>query len=380
MKYLGYAQSAFFGGRASAHIRKAVVPVVYTDFLSMYPTVNSLMNLWRFVIAEEIRVVNNCRDQILEFLQNLKPSDHFEPESWKSLTAFVRIVPDGDILPTRAKYSSVSNDWQVAVNNLYADPEATVSQELWFSFPDAVASMILTGKIPRIIDAFRIEPRGVHQGLKPTKLRGSIEIDPAGRDFFKTVIEERNRLSSRTDLPGAERTRLNKALKVLANAASYGIYAEMNPQETDEKVNVTCHGIDPEPFTCRVAHPDVPGEYCFPPLASLITGAARLMLALVEHSVTEQGGTYAMEDTDSMAIVATKQGGLVPCHGGPHRLKGGEDAVKALSWKQVEEISKKFDRLNPYSRDAVPGSVLKIEEDNLDPRTHKQRQLYCLAI
>jgi len=49
-EYLGYAQSAFFGGRASAHIRKVPVPVVYCDFLSMYPTVNSLMNLWRFVL------------------------------------------------------------------------------------------------------------------------------------------------------------------------------------------------------------------------------------------------------------------------------------------------------------------------------------------
>jgi hypothetical protein len=43
-RYLGYAASAFFGGRTSAHIRKVEVPVVYTDFLSMYPTVNSLMD------------------------------------------------------------------------------------------------------------------------------------------------------------------------------------------------------------------------------------------------------------------------------------------------------------------------------------------------
>src|SRR5882762_723160 len=38
-------------GRTSAHIRKVTVPVVYTNFLSMYPTVNSLMDLWRFVTA-----------------------------------------------------------------------------------------------------------------------------------------------------------------------------------------------------------------------------------------------------------------------------------------------------------------------------------------
>ena len=167
---------------------------------------------------------------------------------------------------------------------------------------------------------------------------------------------------------------------MLANAASYGIYAEMNPQETDEKSWVTCHGIDCEPFKCRVAHPDVPGAYCFPPLASLITGAARLMLALLEHCVSELSGTYAMEDTDSMAIVASKTGGMVPCPGGPYETKDGRSAVKALSWKQVQEISDRFAALNPYDREAVSGSVLKIEEDNFDPKTRIQRQLYCFAI
>ena len=60
-RYLGYAQSAFFGGRTSAHIRKVAVPVVYTDFLSMYPTVNALMGLWRFVVAENVSVVPDGR-------------------------------------------------------------------------------------------------------------------------------------------------------------------------------------------------------------------------------------------------------------------------------------------------------------------------------
>src|SRR6185312_15638765 len=112
------------------------------------------------------------------------------------------------------------------------------------------------------------------------------------------------------------------ALKVLANATSYGIYVEMNVPESDEPVNVACYGVDEEPFPCKVAHPDVPGEYCFPPFASLITGAARLMLSLLEQSVTSLGGTYAMEDTDSMAIVATKDGGLIRCLGGTFKTDG----------------------------------------------------------
>jgi hypothetical protein len=377
--YLGYAQTAFFGGRTSAHARKVTLPIAYVDFLSMYPTVNNLMGLWPFVTAREIRVVEHCGTEIRAFLAGLTPDDLFKPQTWRNLTAFVQVIPNGDTLPTRGKYSVGSNDWQVAINNLHAEAN-NPKQALWFSLPDIAASVLLSGRIPNIVDAFRIEPMGTFPGLTPTKLRGAIEVDPRSQDFFKVVIEERKRVPLRTDLPDVEKERLDKALKVLANAASYGIYAEMNRKETDQKVIVTCHGIDVAPFSCRVAHPDVPGEYCFPPLASLITGGARLMLALLEHCVTELGGTYAMEDTDSMAIVATEHGGMVPCPGGPHKMETGRDTVRALSWKQVEQISECFAPLNPYDLDAVPGSILKIENDNFDPITGKQRQLYCFAI
>ena len=378
-EYLGFAESAFFGGRTSAHIRKASVPVVYTDFLSMYPTVNSLMGLWRLVTADEITVVKHCKKKIERLLKRLAVSDLFKLATWKHLIAFVKIVPDGDILPCRSKYSAGGNNWQVGLNFLYPESD-NPNNGLWFSLPDITASVLLTGRIPKIVDAFRLEAHGTLTGLMPVKLRGAIEVDPSKQDFFKVVIEERKRLSSRDDLGEAEKSRLDKALKVLANAASYGIYAEMIRQESEDKISVTCHGIDAEPFTCRVAHPEIPGKYCFPPLASLITGAARLMLALLERCVSDVGGTYAMEDTDSMAIVATEQGGLIPCHGGPYQTKKRHSAVKALSWAQVREISERFTALNPYNREAVSGSVLKIEDDNYDPATKKQRQLYCLAI
>jgi hypothetical protein len=373
--YLGYAQSAFFGGKTSAHTRKVPVPVVYTDFLSMYPTVNSLMDLWRFVTARKITVVDHCKHEIELFLHRLttNPRDLFETDTWKQLPAFVRVMPDGDILPSRGRFNVETNDWQVAVNHVYADRNDS-TQALWFSLPDVAASVLLTGRAPNIVDAFRIEAHGQLKGLEPCKLRGVVDVDPRERDFFRVVIEERKRLPQRNDISAIEKKRLDKALKVLANAASYGIYAEMRRQESDRRQSVLCRGIDTEPFRCRVSHPDVPGEYCFPPLASLITGAARLMLALLEHSVCRLGGTYAMEDTDSMAIVATEHGGTIPCAGGERGV------VKALSWEQINEISNQFDDLNPYQRDAIPGSILKIEEDNFDPKTKAQRQLYCLAI
>jgi hypothetical protein len=247
------------------------------------------------------------------------------------------------------------------------------------SLPDVVASVILTGSMPEIVDAFRIEPEGVLKGLKPVRLRGQIRVDPAREDFFKVVIEQRKGLAKRDDLP-TEKKRLDKSLKVLANSASYGIYAEMNAQESDERVPVTCHGINADPYQCSVAHAENPGEYCSPPLAALITGRARLMLALLEHSVTRLGGTYAMEDTDSMAIVATRTRGIIPCPGGPLRTPDKREAILAISWKQVKKISDRFAALNPYSRDIIPGSILKLEDINFHAHSNRQREIQCLTI
>lgn len=324
--FLGFAESAFFGGRASAHIRKIPVPVVFLDFKSMYTTVNGLMNLWRFVIAREVKVIEDCQHEIETFLRQLTADKLFNPETWKHMTAFVRVIPDGDILPLRCKYGS-SESWNIGINYAYGN-ESRPDDALWYSLPDLAASVLLrNGRIPKIIDAFRIEPLGTQEGLESTvKLRGEVEIDPR-QDFFLKVVEERDR-------PRPEQGRLDRFLKVFTNAASYGIYAQMNRQESNHEVDVLCHGLDAEPYTCTVAHPEEPGEYCFPPLAALITGAARVMLALLEHCVSELGGTYAMEDTDSMAIVATEHGGLVPC---PNNLNE-HATVNALSWTEVETI------------------------------------------
>ncbi len=42
-RYLGIAMQAYYGGRAECRIRNTEVPVVHTDFVSQYPTVNTLL-------------------------------------------------------------------------------------------------------------------------------------------------------------------------------------------------------------------------------------------------------------------------------------------------------------------------------------------------
>jgi hypothetical protein len=218
---VGFAQTAFFGGRTSAHIRRVPVPVVYVDFLSMYPTVNGLMNLWDFVIAKEIRVITRCGKEIEKFLRSLTPEKLFLPRTWKKFPAFVKVVPNGDLLPSRAKYSSASNDWQVAVNHLYATDDAVLGG-LWFSLPDVVASVLLTGKVPKIVGAFKLVPIGRMSHLRQVCLRNKVWVDPRTEDLFRTVIEQRKSQSITERTSREDEDRLDKALNVLANATSYG--------------------------------------------------------------------------------------------------------------------------------------------------------------
>ena len=82
-RYCGCAESAFFGGRASAHVRKVPVPVVYCDFLSQYSTVNVLMGLWRFVTAREIHVIEDAREELAELLRAVTPEWVLDPANWK---------------------------------------------------------------------------------------------------------------------------------------------------------------------------------------------------------------------------------------------------------------------------------------------------------
>jgi RNA-directed DNA polymerase len=62
----------------------------------------------------------------------------------------------------------------------------------------------------------------------------------------------------------------------------------MNRQESEKKVEVLCHGIDRNPFKCRVTHAEVAGEFCFPPLASLITGGARSVMTNAKPHIAKR--------------------------------------------------------------------------------------------
>lgn len=368
---LGAAMVAYYGGRAECRTRCCPVPVVYVDFLSMYPTVNTLMKLWRYVTAKRITTVD-VTDHVRELLARIAVEQCFQRALWPHLLTLVQIEPDGDVLPTRADYSE-NGQWQIGLNPVHCD------QALWYSLADVIASTLLTGRPPRVRRAIHLGADGQQPDLRAVRLAGEVEIEPTSDDFFATLIEQRRHTASRTDLESDERERIRGLLKVLASSGCYGIFAEINRDELHSRQPVTIHGLD-QAFTQQLSTVEEPGEYSFPPLAACITGAARLMLALLERLVTDTGGSYAFCDTDSMAIIATPEGGVLPCPGGPLLTADGREDVHALSYVQVDTIIDRFTRLNPYNPEHVTGSILELEEWNLDANTGERRQLYCYAI
>lgn len=369
---LGYAMTAYFGGRAECRIRHRIVPVVLLDVLSMYPTVNTLMGNWELLTAERLDVVD-ATVELRALLEGTTPERVFEPEFWRELQVFAEIEADGDVLPVRARYGD-GDEFSIGVNEVHGATS-------WFAAPDVVASMLLAGRIPKVIRAFRLVPRSRQHDLRAVNLAGHTLIDPTAQNFFKTVIEARLRAKNDQTMTQSERERLVRFFKVLANAGAYGIFAEINPENlpAGERTDMRLYGLH-APCDVKTHWPEDGGEFCFPPLAALITSAARLMLALLERCVTDLGGTYAFCDTDSMAIVATPDGGPIANPARSRRRGPRQPAISALSFAQVDEIVQRFERLNPYDRSIIPGSILKIEDENYAPKTEERRQLYGLVI
>jgi hypothetical protein len=95
------------------------------------------------------------------------------------------------------------------------------------------------------------------------------------------------------------------------------------------------------------------------------------------------GGQIAAMDTDSAMIVSTKDGGLVPCAGGPHRLENyripsGHTAVQARSHADVDSLRDRFEAINPW-RNTLNVPFLKLEKENFDENGDR-RQLYTYCI
>lgn len=348
-EHLGWAMASYYGGRAGVYARRQPVPVVMLDFQSMYPTVFTLMRLWQWVIADRLEI-EDCTKEAQAFLDRVSLDGCFDKNLWTQLGFFAEVQPQGETYPVRAPYDDDGEHFTTGFNRF------TAAYTTVYAGPDLVAATLEDGQAPRLGRAFRIVPVGIQAGLQSIRLPHGVSIDPAQDDFFKAVIEERLKQKAQaSSSPIAKR--IAHALKILANSGAYGIFAEVLPQDVLRPERVTLYGRSAA-FERTTIMPEEPGLFYCPPIASLVTAAARLMLAIGECEVRKRGGVIAMCDTDSLAPVATRRGGRLPepLEHGPH--------VRALSWAEVEAIRRRYEALNPYARSALAGSILDLTTEN----------------
>lgn len=95
---------------------------------------------------------------------------------------------------------------------------------------------------------------------------------------------------------------------------------------------------------------------------------------MTEEWVNRKKGTYLFCDTDSLAIVSSKKGGVLDIPGSEGR--------RILTWAEAQEIADRFASLNPYDPNAVKGSILNpVDANYIDCDSSKpQRQLYGYSI
>jgi hypothetical protein len=380
---LGHSMAAFFGGRAETHIRRELVPVTYVDLESTYPSLFTAQRMTRFLRAATIRT-QDVTEETKAFVRDLEPSALLRLETWLRLQVIVELEADDDVLPVRTAYGRPEplrdepeshpeppkrrgNDKarSIGINRL-----TTPRTSVYYALADVLASKLLTGREPRIKRARAYIAEGVQSGLQPAFLRGEVPIDPREGELFKQVVEARQRVRRDESVPELEREARQRSLKLFANSGSYGIFAQFTRKAPGKLKRVEL--FSDRGFETELAALEEPGPYCFPPLAAFSTAAARLLLALLEHFVTEAGGSWLFTDTDSMPIV-TDYGELEPGDA-LLRVNGRTDA---LPLAVVEEIVGRFRSLWPYEGE---GNILKLEEENFDPEGGGRRPLYGIAI
>ena len=374
---LGAILSTYYGGRAEVHIRREIVRVLYCDFMSMYPTVCTLQGLWKFVTAKGISTRRATR-QVREFLERTMLSDLQRPETWLLLATIVKVRPEDNILPLRARYGDLFEGQKALLRDQADDHRrgrrssqfsiglnhAQGTDGLWYTLADCLASRLLTGRVPTVLEAISFEPGPMQDGLRKIRIEGNeaFEVDPAKDDFFRRLIELRIQAKSKakTDPKWKQSA---QALKICANATSYGIYVELNVTELIENKIVAVFGTG-EPFTTEVKILESEGPYFHPLLGTLITGAARLMIAIAERLAIGEGLSWAFCDTDSLALAQPD----------------GTDDAEFLD--RAEQVRSWFNKLSPYAGEE---ELFKIEDQNfrigLDGKPTKELELlYCWAV
>lgn len=363
-RFYGIASQAYYGGRSEVMMRLHPLECMMVDFTSQYPSVNALMLNQSLLLSERIERRDNT-DWVRAFLKNLTPEILLNKEIWPKLRSMGKLIPQGDILPVRARFAAPADPPNIAVTPVFS------AEAIWYTLADVCAAVMMNpNKMPIVEQAYELIPHGMVP-TQPKCIFGDERylIDLQKDDLFKVVIEMRQEIKAEVKSLKTQKAESNKqeierlesmeqGLKFLANSTSYGVLAEFieeDPYEVPRTIQLHIGQGLPRP--CKTTHFETPGKHYSGEIASFITGGGRLLFALIERMGKDRGISHALGDTDSMVFVRP-------------------DGMEREAFQQhIREMIKSVNCLSPY-KTGIP--LLKSEDVNVVDDVPEP--LYVLAV
>ena len=318
----GRIMAAFYAGKVECRVvGREVRAVAVLDFTSQYPSLFCLLGAERYLAAERFEG-RDSTEEVRAFVDSLTADDLLKRETWENplLWSLCEVEADGGVLPLRSPYSTRGDAPTIGWNHVTTEEGVTLP----YLLPDLIAAKLLGGKAPKIVRATSFVPVG-KQALGPISILGT-EIAPD--DNLIQRLSEARIKEKAEKRDGWEARALG--LKILINAASYGVFVEVNVKRREGEMEVL--GLDAEEsFEEDGAKVEEAGTQFCPLLGAMITSGAHLLLALLDKVAEWNGAEVVYQDTDSAFVTPSTV---------------------------AREIARTFDSLNPYS---VPIPFLKDE-------------------
>lgn len=308
---------SFHGGRVDdlPTLRGRPFGAVVLDVTSAYPLVAHLLGWWELVTADRLdRRTVTAKVHALCRRAAVDPRAVLEPGLWDDLgLTLVEVDADGDVLPVAVDDPGRPDGRTEVV------PVTCRGRSLFYAWPDVLASVVATGKVPTIRDAVQLVPVGRQESLtRRVPVLPGLTLDA---DADPAVALVRRRRAAKRERDAA----LSACLHQVVNAAVSG-----TPSRLDDVVRKV---------GARWERVERNGPWTFAPLAATVTAGARLLLAVLDRLVRDAGSLVAYRDTDSSIVPASADGGTLDLDDG--------SSVRVLTLAEVETIRHAFDGLSP---------------------------------
>jgi len=357
---IGAFAGAFHGGLPEALLVGVPLSMELWDLNATFAAMFSLLDLTPDLAADHFEAVPVDPGEVEHLFRRDGLRERLDDRAfWRSIGhLFVVVEPQGERLPCERR---AGERWRFVVASLDLCGGLTPVHGCDLIGP------VLDNQFPKVVSAFRIEPRGVAERLRPLRLPSGRELDltVGGADYGRALIEERQLATAISD--PILRQRREALAKSAAVSGAWGIFGREDRRKAPRPVlvvavdeagrehtrrhyprRVTAEAIGPFGETLRTLtnRPTEAGPLTLWHIASSVPAACRAIVAITCLDIERDlGGSVAAIATDSIAVPAADMARLEACLEGRHCLAEGREAVRLPGMDELRAVLARSDRL-----------------------------------